>query len=158
MVCEICGESIRSNGELRIHLLSNHGVAPADYFKVYASAKKFCSKCKRELSVAQFFVDRSNQMGYRTRCINCLRPEGKKGECPFCHRIFLWAAVATHLKTNHGILLGDAYREHLKEKYCPRCGQLKPLINFYRLTNSTSSYFSYCRACNTDRLRRRRRA
>ena len=157
MFCEKCRKGIRSNLELRTHLLSEHAMTAAEYFRSYPGAQKFCSKCKRELPITEFFVDRNNRLGYRARCIHCMRPGGNKRECPLCHRIFQWVAVATHLQNSHGIRLEEGYGMYLKEKRCPKCGRAKSLDQFRRQRKGISPYFSYCSECNSDRLKTRTR-
>ena len=149
MLCRLCGKDIQSNKELKDHLLSNHEIDVADYYKLCPTAKKFCSRCKRELPLTEFYIDRSNRNGYRSRCIRCMRPEGEKSECPVCHRIFQRSAVVKHLREDHAISQIRAYRWYVKDKLCIMCNTIKPLREFYRLRNGT--YFSYCKECNFHR-------
>jgi len=143
--------NIVSNRELRTHLLSDHSMTPPEYFEKHPNANKFCSKCKKEIPIAEFFMDKDNTFGYRTQCISCMRPSGKKRTCPLCNRVLQWSAIITHLKNDHGISPIDGYRIHLKEKYCPKCKTVKPLDEFSPLADENSVYFSWCKQCNLDR-------
>ena len=149
MFCRLCGKDIESNKELKHHLLSNHEMDLADYFRFCPSATKYCSRCKKELPLTEFYIDRRNRYGYRTRCVRCMRPEGEKSECPLCHRIFQRSAVVKHLKEHHGVSHLRVYPRYVKDKLCTRCNTVKPLGHFYRLRNGC--YFSYCKQCNSDR-------
>lgn len=151
MRCKICDKPLSSNRELRSHLKAEHGMSPPTYFEEHPDATKYCSKCKNELPITQFFSDKSNTFGFRTRCVSCMRPEGKKRECPICHRIFQWSAIITHLRDEHGISPVDGYQEYLKGKYCPKCKTVKPLDDFSRLADENQVYQSWCKTCNVDR-------
>lgn len=149
MFCRMCGKDTGSNDELRYHLLSNHEIAVTYYYRHYPNATKYCSGCKRELPLTEFYIDRRNTYGYRTRCVSCMRPKGEKSECPLCHRVFQRSAVVKHLKEKHGVSQLRVYRKYVKDKLCPRCNTIKPLGDFYRLRNG--GYFSYCKKCNFHR-------
>ena len=152
MFCKICLREIESNSELRSHLQSDHSVNLIEYYRYYPNATKYCNKCKRELPITQFYVDRCNASGYRTQCITCICPGGERRECPVCHRILQFSSMVTHLKRDHGVRPIDAYRRYLKGRYCPKCKTVRPLKEFSRL--KTGDYFSYCRKCNYDRVKR----
>ena len=152
MLCRMCGESVQSNHKLQSHLRSAHWMSLYDYYRYFPDATKFCNKCKRELPITEFYIDRCKASGYRTLCIHCISPEGEKRECPLCHRVFQWSSLTNHLKEEHEILPIDAYRRYLKGRRCPRCKTVKPLKEFYRLKNG--SYSSYCKKCNYDRNRK----
>jgi len=152
MFCRMCGESVQSNHKLRSHLRSDHWMSLYDYYRYFPEATKFCNKCKRELPITEFYIDRCKASGYRTQCIHCIHPEGEKRECPLCHRVFQWSSLANHLKEEHEILPIDAYRRYLKVRRCLRCKTVKPLKKFYRLKNG--GYSSYCKKCNIDRNRK----
>jgi len=151
MFCRMCGKETESNHELQSHLRSEHWMGLYDYYRYFPDATKFCNKCKRELPITEFYIDRHKTSGYRTLCIHCIRPEGEKRECPLCRRMFQWSALVTHLGEEHGIPSIHAYRRYLKGKRCPKCKKIKPLKNFYRLKNG--GYFSYCDKCNSIRNR-----
>jgi hypothetical protein len=150
----MCGRDIESNSELRVHLLTLHRISLIDYYRYYPNATKYCNKCKRELPITKFYVDRCKTSGYRTRCITCIRPKGEKHECPLCHRMLQFSGMIAHLKRDHGIRPIDAYRWYLKGRRCPKCKTVKPLKEFYRLKNG--GYFAYCKKCNHDRVKRYR--
>jgi len=152
MFCKMCGESVQSNHKLLSHLRSDHWMSLYDYYRYFPDATKFCNRCKRELPITEFYIDRHKTSGYRTQCIHCIRPEGEKRECSLCHRMFQWSALVNHLREGHGISAIHAYRRYLKGKRCPKCKTLKPLKKFYRLKNG--GYFSYCNKCNSDRNRK----
>ena len=84
-------------------------MTPISYFEKYPNAKKFCSKCKRALPITNFLSDKSNNYGYRTQCIECMKPKGANRACPICNRIFKWSAIVNHMKVKHGIRPVDAY-------------------------------------------------
>jgi len=151
MQCEICHRAIGSNRELRNHLKYDHGMTPQIYYEKYPDATKLCSTCKKELPITNFFSDKSNNFGFRTQCVNCMHTEGRKRECPICHRLFQWSAVITHLKDVHNIPPIDGFEKYLREKYCPKCDEVKPLEEFYRLNDDNLVYFSWCKRCNYDR-------
>ena len=156
MLCKICGKELVSNRDLRSHIQSDHQVTPADYFKSYPDATKYCNQCKRELPIREFYLDKHRPIGYRTRCIHCMRPGSKKDKCPLCHRVFQRSAVIKHLEGVHGILPIVSYHIYLKGKYCPRCKTVKPLEQFHRLNSDVQVYSSYCKACNYDRTKKYR--
>jgi len=151
MFCEICGISVKSNSEIKLHLLRDHEVTLRDYYSSNPYATKFCNKCKRELLVTEFYIDRNKESGYRTQCIRCIRPEGNKSKCPLCHRVLTESAIVNHLKKNHNIARGRAYREFVKGKRCPKCNTIKPLKDFYRRRGG--KYYSYCKICSLERLK-----
>jgi len=155
MFCKMCGKDVQSNHELRSHLRSEHWMSLYDYYRYFPDATKFCNRCKRELPITEFNIDRHKTSGYRTQCIYCIHPEGEKRDCPLCHRVFSWSSLANHLKEEHEILPIDAYRRYLKGKRCPKCKTLKPLKDFYKLRNG--KYFSYCKKCNSNRNRKNHR-
>ena len=156
MVCKICGKELVSNHRFQSHILSDHQVAPADYFKSYPDATKYCSQCRRELLIGEFYLDRNGLIGYRSQCIDCMRPGMRKDKCPLCHRVFRQSAIVKHLADVHGILPIVSYQIFLKGKYCPRCKAVKPLDEFYRLKDDTRVYSSYCRNCNCGRQKKAR--
>ena len=153
MLCKICGKELVSNRHLRSHILSDHCVTPTDYFKSHPDATKYCNQCKKELSIAEFYLDKNRPIGYRPRCIHCMHPGSRKHKCPLCHRVFQQSAVIKHLEHVHGILPVVSYRVYLKGKYCPRCRAVKPLGEFYRLNDGVQVYSAYCKGCNHERLR-----
>ena len=156
MFCRMCGKEVESNLNLQSHLRSDHWMSLSDYYRYFPDATKVCNKCKKELPVTRFYFDRCKASGYRTQCIHCISPDGEKRECPLCHRLFKWSAVANHLQKEHQIRRIDIYRKHLKEKYCHRCKTVKPLRKFYKLKNGR--FFPYCRECVSDRNRKYHRA
>ena len=149
MFCRMCGKNVKSNNEIRLHLVLDHSVTLKDYYSCVPHATKYCNKCKRELPVTEFYIDRNKASGYRTQCIRCIHPEGYKSECPLCHRVLHESAIASHLKDDHGIALIRAYREFIKRKRCPKCQTINPLKDFYRKEDGT--YYSYCKRCSLDR-------
>lgn len=156
MLCMICGSELVSNRHLRNHVLMDHHLTWADYFKSHPDATKYCSLCKRALPIGEFYLDSNRPNGYRTRCIHCIHPDSRKEKCPLCHRVFQQSWVIHHLEETHGILPVVSYQIYLKEKYCIRCKTVRPLEQFYRLNNDIQSYSSYCRECNSDRIRKDR--
>ena len=151
MQCEICHAMLNSNRKLLSHITAEHSLSPSEYFQAHPGAQKFCSKCKRSLSSAQFFVDQSNTYGYRSQCISCMRPEAGKRECPVCGRTFTWSSVVNHMKEAHAISAAEAYKQHLQEKQCSKCKAIKPLQEFSKLEDENKVYFSWCRECNFQR-------
>ena len=151
MLCRVCGISVKSNNEIKLHLESDHGVTLNDYYRCNPHATKYCNKCKRELPVTEFYIDRHNTSGYRTRCIRCIHPEGYKSECPLCHRVLHESAIVRHLKEGHGIAPRRAHREFIKRKRCPKCKTIKPLRDFYRKRDG--GYHCYCKRCSLDRVK-----
>ncbi len=151
MLCQICGVSVKSNSEIKLHLLRDHGVTLRDYYSSNPHATKYCNKCKRELPVTEFYIDRNKESGYRTQCIRCIHPEGHKSECPLCHRVLTESAIVNHLKQDHNIARGRAHRELVKGKRCPKCDSIKPLKDFYR--KKGNKYYSYCKRCSLERLK-----
>jgi len=151
MVCRICGHQIDSNKALRNHLLKMHGQTPWEYYEKYPQGTKLCSKCKEERPISHFFKDQSNNFGYRTQCIFCMRGSSGKRQCPLCGRLFQWAGIVNHIKTEHGIPPKDAYEKHLREKFCQKCKKVKPLTEFSEMANEELAYFSWCKDCNIDR-------
>ncbi len=154
VLCRMCGRHLESNGDLDRHLISDHSVTLQDYYGSHPEATRRCSKCHRELTITRFYVDRSTRSGYRTQCIDCLRPGAETRECPVCHRMFQPSGMVTHLKRAHGIRPSVAYREYLGGKRCPRCEAVKPLREFYKLRRG--DYSAYCKKCNSDRQRKYR--
>jgi hypothetical protein len=154
MVCKICGKELVSNHHFLFHILSDHQVAPADYFKSYPDATKYCSQCRMELPIGEFYLDRNRLIGYRNRCVHCMRLGKRKDKCPLCHRVFQQSAIVKHLSDFHGILPIVSYQIFLKGKYCPRCNAVKPLDKFYRLKNDTQVYSDYCKDCNRERQKK----
>jgi hypothetical protein len=153
VLCKICAKTLTSNRSLGFHIVSDHQMTPTDYFKMYPDATKYCSRCKKELPIRDFFLDRDRPIGYRTQCIHCMRPGSKKSRCPLCHRLLQQSAMVTHLGSAHGILPIISYHIYLKEKYCPRCKAVKPLDQFYRLNDDVQAYSSYCRNCHRLRTK-----
>ena len=149
--CALCKVSLTSNRSLVEHLSLGHQLLPSEYFAHHPTANKFCSKCRQPLPITDFFVDQTNNYGYRAQCVNCMRPQAGKRRCPLCSRLFSWSSIVTHFKTDHGIPPLVAYHEHLKEKQCSKCNQVKSLDAFSRLQDEDKVYFSWCRACNTTR-------
>jgi hypothetical protein len=150
--CRMCGKRLESNKDLEPHLLWGHSVTLADYYGSHPEATKHCNKCNRELPIREFYVDRSKKSGYRTQCVNCIRPGGERRECPLCQRIFHPSGLVTHLKRVHGIKPSVAYRRYLGGKRCPRCKTMKPIREFYKLRGG--GYSSYCKKCNSDRQKK----
>ncbi len=151
MQCLTCHKLLDSNESLRSHLIREHCLTPVEYYETHPNGTKFCSKCRKERPITEFFKDKSNNFGYRAQCVYCMRGiEGHK-ECPICNRIFQWAGIVAHLKRDHYISPVEAYKVHLKEKYCPHCKQTKPLAKFSELENPQQVYFSWCRDCNVER-------
>ena len=132
MFCRVCGKNVKSNNEIRLHLVLDHSVTLKDYYSCVPHATKYCNKCKRELPVTEFYIDRHKTSGYRTQCIRCIHPGGHRSECPLCHRVLHESAIVRHLKEGHGIAPRRAYREFIKRKRCPKCQSTKPLKDFYR--------------------------
>jgi hypothetical protein len=153
MFCKICRKELVSNRHFRYHILSDHQVSPADYFKRHPDATKYCSQCKKELPIGEFYLDNNRPIGYRTQCIHCMRPGSTKDKCPLCHRVFQRSGVIGHLQKTHGILPIVSYQIYLKGKYCARCKTVKPLDQFYRLKNDVQVYSTYCRVCNYERIK-----
>ena len=149
MFCRICGISIESNNEIKLHLVLDHGVTLNDYYRCNPHATKYCNKCKRELPATEFYIDRHKTSGYRTQCIRCIHPGGHRSECPLCHRVLHESAIVRHLKEDHHIPPARAYREFVKRKRCPKCQTIKPLTDFYRKRDG--AYYSYCKRCSIDR-------
>jgi hypothetical protein len=151
MICKICGKELVSNYHFLSHILSDHQLAPADYFRSYPDATRYCSQCKKELPICEFYKDSNRLIGYRSQCISCMRPGRRTDKCPLCHRVFQRSAIVKHLAHVHGILPIVSYELFLKGKYCPRCEALKPLDEFDRVKDDTRVYSSYCRDCNKER-------
>ncbi len=151
MRCKICNFDINSNRDLLAHLKNVHGTDPISYFKKYPDAEKFCSKCKNLLPITNFLSDKSNSYGYRTQCLDCMRPGGAKRECPICKRIFKWSSVINHMNREHDIPPVDGYNLYLKEKYCPKCEKVKSLSDFAKMKDEKAVYFSWCADCNLER-------
>lgn len=149
--CALCKVSLISNRSLAEHLTRDHRLSASEYFAQHPTANKFCSKCRQPLPITDFFVDQTNNYGYRAQCVNCMRPQAGKRRCPLCNRLFSWSAIVTHLKTDHAIPPVVAYHEYLKEKQCSKCNQVKSLDDFSRLQDEDQVYFSWCRACNMAR-------
>lgn len=151
MKCEICGNILKSNRDLLGHLKTAHATDPISYFAKHPTAEKFCSKCKLSLPITNFLSDKSNNYGYRTQCIECMKPGRANRKCPICNRVFKWSAVINHMKLEHGIPPIDGFNLHLKEKYCPNCKKVKDLNCFAKLQDPEKVYFSWCNDCNLDR-------
>jgi 5-methylcytosine-specific restriction endonuclease McrA len=149
--CLLCKVKIKSNQNLNRHLLLEHHISAKDYFVKYPNAYKYCSKCKDVKQVTNFLSDKSNNYGFRSQCIECMRPDGAKRECPVCNRTFQWSAVISHLLSEHNISTENGYEKYLKEKYCPKCNTVKPLESFSKLKDKSKLYFSYCKDCNLER-------
>ena len=155
MQCEICDEPLKSNRNLLSHLKSIHDTQPQKYYTEHPEARKFCSKCKQALPITMFLSDKSNNYGYRTRCIDCFKPGRITKKCPICSRTLQWSAIVTHLRDIHDVSTERAYHKYLKEKLCPKCKNVKSLDAFARSQNLGAPYFSYCTACNVDRNMKR---
>lgn len=151
MKCEYCDEVLTSNNLLVFHLKSSHKKSPIEYFSQFKEAYKFCSKCDKALPITNFFCDTSNNFGYRTQCIECMRPKGNRIPCPICNRIFQWTSVITHMKNEHNIAPLDSFNNYLKSKLCSKCKAVKPLSDFSRMANDDAPYYSLCKNCNFDR-------
>ena len=151
MKCQICKIDLKSNRDLLYHLKFVHDTNPVSYFEKYLTAEKFCSKCKLSLPITNFLSDKSNNYGYRTQCINCMKPGGANRGCPICNRVFKWSAVINHMKLEHGIPPVDGFNIYLKEKYCPKCKKIKGLDHFAKLQDPEKVYFSWCNDCNLER-------
>ena len=161
VLCKICAKAFTSNRDFRSHIVSDHQMTMADYFKGYPDATRYCSQCKKELPIAEFLLNRNKSIGYRTQCIHCMRPGGNKSRCPLCTRLFQQSAMIRHLGDAHGILPIISYHVYLREKYCRRCEALKPLDQFYRLKDDVQVYSPYCRDCHrlrTKEYRSRKRS
>jgi hypothetical protein len=152
MFCRVCGKGVESNLDLQSHLQSDHLMSLSDYYRHFPDATKVCNKCKRELPITEFYIDRCKASGYRTQCIHCISPDGEKRECPLCHRLFKWSSVVNHLKNEHEILPIDAYRKYLEKRCCPRCKTIKSLKEFSRPKNG--GFSTYCKKCGSDRNRK----
>ena len=151
MKCEICGETLASNRDLLGHLRVKHAIDPIAYYEANPTAEKFCSKCKKSLPITNFLSDKSNNYGYRTQCITCMKPDGANRMCPVCSRVFKWSAVINHMKVDHGIPPKEGFNKYLKEKYCPKCKQVKKLDHFAKLQDPEKVFFSWCNECNMER-------
>ncbi len=150
MLCRICGIAIKSNEELKLHVVFSHRIALEHYYKHNPQATKFCNKCGRELPITEFYVDRHKTSGYRTQCIRCIHPEGFVSTCPLCHRVLHESAIVTHLKEDHDVPPKRAYGLFVRRKRCPKCNTVKPLKDFYKSSDG-EYYYSYCRRCSLDR-------
>lgn len=49
--------------------------------------------------------------------------------------------------------MGRKRIEILEEKICTKCGEMKPISEYYK--TSRESYFSECKVCNKERMRTR---
>lgn len=151
MKCVLCDAEFQSNGELKKHLSKHHDLDVKKYYLEHPQAEKYCSKCKKSLAIVYFLSDESNNYGYRAQCVHCMKPGKIQKPCPICNRLFRVSAIVNHMFSIHQISPEESYEKYLKEKYCSKCNEVKPLDAFSKLKDPKQVYFSLCRECNEER-------
>jgi hypothetical protein len=69
-----------------------------------------------------------------------------------------WSSIIDHMKKEHNISARIAFSEHLQEKLCSKCKQIKPLTEFYKMKSDDAPLSSWCKECISQKnLRRIRR-
>jgi len=91
---------------------------------------KKCTQCNKELSINNFYRDRTiiTKEGYRSKCKNCC-------------------------KTNSEIRKSNDKDISITNKKCNICNIEKEITNFYKSTRHIDGYFSFCKICHIEKTK-----
>ncbi len=89
---------------------------------------KICTKCGEEKPFANFNKDKAKKDGHNSHCNLCR---------------------SKYMKRRHSQLLSRPLAPHTKEKYCPKCEQVRPAEAFTNNPATASGLNGYCRRCYT---------
>lgn len=104
---------------------------------------KTCTKCGRELPVSEFYARAGSKDGLQTICKDCHNAATKR-----CHDK---AKAQAHIEKS----LQDA----CDMKRCAKCGETKPLTDFYKDKKASDGHQSWCKHCaHVDNAQRARKA
>ena len=94
-------------------------------------ASKQCSKCGETKSVTEFYPVLRNKDGYSSWCKTCFQKRGQ---------------------AYHKRLAARRKREipSIKIKRCPKCGEMKPVSEFYKAIGKVDGYTTICKGCNRN--------
>ena len=96
---------------------------------------KICSKCKVGKPVGEFHMDSTKKDNHYNICKLCRKINSK---CPY---VETWQAK--NIKLKNLIKKG--------KKYCPGCGTVKILSEFYKNSNDSSGYRPTCKNCESNK-------
>lgn len=89
---------------------------------------KSCTKCGEKKPFSKFNKDSSKKNDYSSHCNLCR---------------------SIYMKKRRAKLLYRPDPPHTKEKYCPKCEQIKPSASFTKNPGTASGLNGYCRHCYT---------
>jgi len=89
---------------------------------------KRCSKCGQFKPAADFYSSRRNSDGYSCHCRLCVQKQKQS----YCRRL------AVRRKSEI---------PRIETKRCPRCGEVKPVSEFYKAVGKVAGYATHCKGC-----------
>lgn len=84
-------------------------------------------------------------------CTNSKRPTGKGSYCKDCFNVRSKASYAKRLREKHGRDVQQRRVVPDGHRYCPDCGETKPLVEFPRSRNDSGGHGRYCKPCHNAR-------
>lgn len=104
---------------------------------------KTCTKCGRELPISEFYARAGAKDGLQTICKDCHNAATKR-----CHDK---AKAQAHIE--------KSLQEACDMKRCSKCGETKPLSDFYKDKKASDGHQSWCKHCaHVDNAQRARKA
>ena len=104
---------------------------------------KTCTKCGRELPISEFYARAGSKDGLQTICKDCHNAATKR-----CHDK---AKAQAHTE--------KSLQETCDMKRCAKCGETKPLTDFYKDKKASDGHQSWCKHCaHVDNAQRARKA
>jgi hypothetical protein len=97
---------------------------------------KTCSRCKTTKSLSEFYRHAKTKDGYQGYCKNCTKRYVRDWE----------EANAERLAAAQAQALAEPV-DLTKTKCCPRCGETKPLLEFYAHRSTKDRRATYCKSC-----------
>jgi Recombination endonuclease VII len=97
---------------------------------------KTCSRCKTAKPLDAFYRHTKAKDGYQAYCKDCTKRYVREWE----------EANAERVAARHAQALAEPV-DLTKTKRCPRCGEVKPLLEFYAHRSTRDRRATYCKAC-----------
>jgi len=91
-------------------------------------AVKRCTRCYKTKELTDFYADRSRGDGLSSKCKEC------ECECRKRRRQKLQSRTPGKMP-------------HIKSKRCSKCGESKPVTDFYSSTSNSDGYTCHCKLC-----------
>ena len=115
----------------------NHKLNPEDKDETMSNPlapqtqTKTCTKCGRDLPISEFYAKAGSKDGLQTQCKDC-------------HNA---ATQASKDKAKAQAHIEESLRETCDMKRCSKCGETRPISDFYKDKKATDGHQSWCKLC-----------